>query len=137
MEFCNDQADPKDKRIDIKTISRLELKVITFTITRLCGSAALHVATRSQMQMAIDCFRGTIYNWCKAVLENVKGQLTRAKNGKLNNFGYGFIVVTFALERIPMLAPQHIPVDAGLPREPRMVHWVSLMAHHSEGIEVV
>lgn len=70
-------------------------------------------------------------------MENVKGQLTKAKNGKLKNFGYGFIVVTFALERIPMLAPLHIPVDAGLPREPRMVHWVALMACHAEGIEVV
>jgi len=36
-----------------------------------------------------------------------------------------------------MLAPQHIPIDAGLPREPRMVRWVALMARHAEGIEVV
>ena len=36
-----------------------------------------------------------------------------------------------------MLAPQHIPVDAGRPREPRMVHWVSWMARHDDGIEVV
>lgn len=36
-----------------------------------------------------------------------------------------------------MLALQHILVDAGLSREPRMVRWVALMARHAEGIEVV
>ena len=121
LEFCNDEADPKDKRIDIKTIIRPELKVVAFTVTRLCGSVALHVATGSQMQIAVDYFRGTILNWCEAVLANIKGQLTRAKNGKLNNFGYGSIVITFSLERIPLLAPQHIPVDPDRVQEPRMV----------------
>ena len=98
----------------------------------------MHVATSSQMRIAVDYFRGTIFNWCEAVLANVKGQLTRAKNGKLNNFGYGSIVVTFSLERIPMLALQNILVDVGRPREPRMVRWVALMARHAtEGIEIV
>ena len=68
LEFCNDQT--RDKGIDIKTISRPELKVIAFTVTRLCGSATLHVATGSQMRMAVDCFRGTILNWCDVVLAN-------------------------------------------------------------------
>ena len=111
--------------------------MIAFIVVKLCGSAALHVATRSQMRIAVDFFQGTIFNWCEAVLENVKGQLTRAKNGKLNNFGYGSIVVTFSLERIPMLALQHFPVDVGRPREPRMVRWVALMARHSEGGDIV
>jgi hypothetical protein len=88
LEFCNDQT--KDKGIDIKTISRPELKVIAFTVTRLCGAAALHVATGSQMRMAVDCFRGTIFNWCEAVLANVKGQLTRAKNGQLKTLDMVF-----------------------------------------------
>ena len=79
LEYCNSQA--RDKGIDIKTISRLELMVIAFTITRLCGATALHIAIESQMRMEVDCFRGTIFNWCDVVLANVKGQLTRAKNG--------------------------------------------------------
>jgi hypothetical protein len=79
LEFCNSKA--RDKGIDIKTISLPELMVIAFTVTRLCGSFVLHIATGSQMRMAVDCFRGTIFNWCDAVLANVKGQLTRAKNG--------------------------------------------------------
>ena len=62
LEFCNDEANPRDKRIDIKTIICPELKVISFTIFKLYGSAALHVATGSQMRIAVDCFRGTIFN---------------------------------------------------------------------------
>ena len=136
LEFFNVQT--KDKGIDIKTISHPELKVISFTVTRLYGSTTLHVATRSQMGMAVDCYRGTIFNWCEAVLANVKGQLTRAKNGQLKNFGYGFLVVSFGLERLPMLVPQQLSIGVGLPREPMLVRWVTVMAHHlEEGSEVV
>ena len=95
--------------------------VIAFTVTRLCGAAALHIATGSQMRMAIDCYQGTIFNCCDAVLANVKGQLTRVKNEQLKTFGYGPLVVSFALERVPMLIPQQLTVEVGPPREPKLV----------------
>lgn len=60
LEFCNNKT--KDKGIDNKNISSSKLKVIAFTVPRLCGSATLHMATRSQMRMAADYFRGTIFN---------------------------------------------------------------------------
>ena len=136
LEYCNRQSE--DKGIDIKYITLPELKVIAFTVTRLCGAAALHIATRSQMRMAVDCFQGTVFNWCDAVLANVKGQLTRAKNGWLKTFGYGAIVVSFGLERIPMLITQHLTVVVGHPREPRLMQWVAVMACHlDEGTEVI
>ena len=136
LDFCNYQT--RDKGIDIKTISHPELKVIAFTITRLCGSVALHVATGSQMRMAVDFFRSTIFNWCEAVLANVKGQLTRTKNEQLKNFGYGALVVSFGLERVPMLVPRHLTVGVGLPREPKRMCWVAVMARHpEEGTKVV
>ena len=119
LEFCNDQT--RDKGIDIKTISLPELKVIVFTITKLCRSATLHIATGSQMRMEVDCFRGTIFNWCDAVLANVKGQLARANNEQLNTFGYGALVVSFGLERVSMLVMQHLTVGAGLRREPKLM----------------
>lgn len=109
IEWCNVQT--RDKGIDIKTISHPELMVIAFTVTRLCESAALHIATGSQMRMTVDCFRGTVFNWCDAVLANIKGQLTRAKNRRLKTFGYGALVVSFCLERVLMLIPQHLTVE--------------------------
>ena len=90
------------------------------------------------MKMAIDCYRGTIFNWCDVVLANLKGQLTRVKNGQLKTFGYGPLVVSFALERVLMLIPQQLTVEAGLPREPKLMQWVAVMARHPhEGTEVV
>ena len=136
LEWCNTQN--QEKGIEIKYISRPELMVIAFTVTRLCGAAALQIATGSQMRMAIDSYRGTIFNWCDAVLANLKGQLTRAKKGQLKTFGYGPLVVSFALERVPMLIPQQRTVEAGLPREPKLMRWVAVMARHpDEGTEVV
>jgi len=112
--------------------------VVAFTVTRLYGSAALHIATGSQMRMAVDFFRGTVFNWCDAVLANVKGQLTRAKNGQLKTFGYGALVVSFSLERVPMLILQQLTVEVGLPREPTLMRWVTVKARHpDEGTEVV
>ena len=107
--------------MEIKHISLRELKVIAFTVTRICGAVAIHIATGSQMRMANDCFQGTIFNWCDAVSANMKSQLTREKNGQLKTFGYGALVVSFGLERVPMLVPQHLTVGARLPREPKLM----------------
>jgi hypothetical protein len=41
LEWCNNQN--QEKGIEIKYISRPELMVIAFTVTRLCGAAALHM----------------------------------------------------------------------------------------------
>jgi len=72
------------------------------------------------------------------VLANIKGQLTRAKNRQLKTFGYGALVVSFGLERVPMLVPQHLTIEVGLPQEPKLMRWVVVMAHHpKEGAEVV
>ncbi len=112
--------------------------VIAFTVSRLYGATALHLATGSQMRMAIDCYRGTIFNWCDAVLANMKGQLTREKNGQSKTFGYGSLVVSFALERVPMLIRQQLTIGVGPPREPKFMRWVAVMARHpDEGVEVV
>ena len=106
--------------------------VIAFTVTRLCGDDALHIATGSQMRMVVDWFRGTIFNWCDAVLANVKGQLNRSKNERLKTFGYGALVVSFGLERVPMLIPRHLIVGSGHPREPKLIRWVVLMTRHPD-----
>ena len=61
----------------------------------------------------------------------MKEQLTKVKNGRLKNFGYGSILTAFALEKIPLMQPQY--VSLGLPPliEPQMQRWVDLMARHA------
>ena len=68
---------------------------------------------------------------------NMKSQLNRCKNGKLKNFGYGAILLSFSLERVPILRPQYIPVDKGGSRDPRLMRWVALMACHDGDNPVV
>ena len=46
--------------------------------------------------------------------------------------------MSFGLERVPMLIPQQLTVVAGLPREPKLMRWVAVMARHpDEGTKVV
>ena len=60
----------------------------------------------------------------------MKEQLTKVKNGRLKNFGYGSILTAFSLERIPLMQPQYVSLGLPPPTEPRMQRWVDLMARH-------
>ena len=69
-------------------------------------------------------------------MENKKEQLNRENDDRLKNFGYGSIMISFYLDKIPLLIPQHI--ELGLPnhRGPWMRQWVDLMSRH-EGVSLM
>ena len=121
----------KDGKILVRDVTSRPLRTILFTIGRMAGSASVHAANRSYMQYALECLEPKVFNWCDAVFLMIKEQLTKAKNGRLKNFGYGSILVAFALERIPLLQPQHIALDVPSPTEPRMQRWVHHMSRHA------
>jgi hypothetical protein len=60
----------------------------------------------------------------------MKKKLTKCRNGRLKQFGYGSILVSFFLKRVLVL---HIQVEWGIPspQDSQMKIWVDLMAHHS------
>lgn len=127
QQFCRPGSQPsKDWKILIKDVSDLPLRTILFTISKLVGSSVLHLATKSYMQYALECLQPKIFNWCGAVLSSVKEQLTNVKEGKLINFGYGSIMISFALERIPLLQPQLISLGLSGPRYPQLQRWTDL-----------
>jgi hypothetical protein len=66
------------------------------------------------------------------VLCNMKRQLTKCRRGDLKKFRYRSLLVSFFLERVPLLQLQ---VDWGLPapQDPRMMRWCNLMARHVAG----
>lgn len=78
------------------------------------------------MQYALECLEPKVFNWCDAVLPVIKGKITKVKNIRSKNFGYGSILTAFALEKIPLMQPQYISLD--FPPEPQMQRWVDLMA---------
>lgn len=82
------------------------------------------------MQYALECLEPKVFNWCEVVLSSMKEQLTKVKNSKTKKFGYGSILISFALERIPLMQPQHILLGVPRPRDPWVQRWVDLMARH-------
>jgi hypothetical protein len=62
----------------------------------------------------------------------MKKQLTKCRSGGLKPFRYRSILVSFFLERVPVLCLQ---VEWGIttPHDPRMKRWVDLMARHAVG----
>lgn len=83
------------------------------------------------MQYALECLESKMFNWCEAVLPVIKEQLSKVKNGRTKNFGYGSILTAFSLERIPLMQLQNISLGLPATREPRMHRWVDLMAIHA------
>ena len=131
-QYCREGSQPsKDGKINIRDIIDRSLRSILFTIGRVAGSAALHVANRSYMQHALECLQPKVFNWCDAVLVQMKSQLTKVKDGKLKNFGFGSILTAFALEKIPLMQPQYIILDLPSRTEPRMQRWVDHMSRHA------
>ena len=89
-------------KVDIHTVEDLALRVVLHTITRAAGSQAPHEATKAQLILASECMNPTLFDWATTVTTNIKRQLTRCKQVKLNQFGYGSILVSFILERLPI-----------------------------------
>lgn len=93
-------------KVDIATIRDLTLKVVLFTITRAAGAQALHEVTKNQLLLASECMNPNIFDWATTVTANMKRQLTKCKRGKMKQFGYGSILVSFILERLPIFQGQ-------------------------------
>jgi len=83
------------------------------------------------MQYALECLEPKVFNWCDAILLVMKEQLTKVKNGRLKNFGYGSILTTFSLEKTPLMQPQYISLGLPPPTEPWMQRWVDHMSRHA------
>lgn len=131
-QFCWPGTQPsKDGKINIRDVRDMPLQTILFTITKLAGSMTLHVVNRSYMQYAFECLEQTMFNQCEEVFSLMKEQLTKIKSNKMKNFSYGSILITFTLERIPLMQPQHVTLSLASPRDPHMQRQVELMARHA------
>ena len=119
--------------MDIHTIPDLALRVVLHTIMRAVGSQAPHEAKKAQLLLASECMSPLLFDWATAVTINIKRQLTKCKQAKLKQFGYGSILVSFILERLPIFQGQGAIVAEPIPREPRMARWAALMPRAGGG----
>jgi hypothetical protein len=102
---CVLEAERSKGKVAIWGVRDLTLCTILFTIARMAGSVAHHMSLQSYFQYAIECTEPQVFNWADAdaVLRSMKRQLTKCRRGKLKKFGYGSLLVSFFLERVPLL----------------------------------
>ena len=128
MQYCYPGAETsKDGKINIQDVRDFPLRTILFMVAKLASTVTLHVANKSYMQYALVCLEPTIFNWFEAVISQIKEQMNKAKGRRKKNFSYGSILISFALEHIPLMQPQHVTLDISSPRDPRMQRWVEIM----------
>ena len=108
--------------IPIVHIRSLPLQVLASTIVRVAGSSSLHLVTRNQMRLAVECIQGALFDWCSGVIPIIKKQLFDCKRGRWKNFGYSSILVAFFFERVPGLSPA-VPLPVRSPRQLRLSSW--------------
>jgi hypothetical protein len=131
-QYCVPEAERKKGKVAIWGVTDLTLRTILFTIARMAGSVAPHMALQSYFQYAIECTEPRVFNWADAVLRSIKKQLTKCRRGDLKQFGYGSLLVSFFLERVPVFRLQ-VEWNFPGPRDPRMLRWCRLMARHVAG----
>ena len=86
-------------KFSIRDVRYFPLRNILYTITQMARSVAPHMALQSHFQYAIECMEPRVFNWCESLLKNMKKQLTKCRNGRLKQFGYGSILVSLFLEK--------------------------------------
>ena len=114
-------------------VSNVALRVVLHIIIRDAGSQAPHEATKAQLLLASECMNPTLFDWATTVTMNIKRQLTKCKKAKLKQFGYGSILVSFILERLPIFQGQGAIVAEPPLRVPRMARWAALMPRSGGG----
>jgi hypothetical protein len=102
-QYCVLKSERNKGKVSIWGVQDLTLQTILFTIARMAGSAALHMALQSYFQDTIECIEPQVFNWLYAFLRSMKRQLTKCRKGDLKQFGYRSLLVSFFLERVPLL----------------------------------
>jgi hypothetical protein len=125
--YCEPRVERHKGKVDIRGVHDMTLRTILFTITQMAESASPHMALQSYFQYAIEFTEPHLFNWCDGILHSMKSQLTKRKNGDLKQFGYGSILVSFFLERVPHFL-LHVDWNIPTPRDPRMKRWCDLMS---------
>ena len=80
--YCKPDTQKRGSCIPIVHIRNFTLQVLVSTIVRVAGSSSLHLATRNQMRLAVDCIQGAQYDSCSGVFPIMRKQLFDCKRGR-------------------------------------------------------
>lgn len=125
QSYCIPDSGLVSNIVPIERIRSRSMRVILWLIVCLARSKSLHIAAKSQLLLVIDFVQPQMFNWCEAVLRQLKAELTTCKTRTQHSFGYGTLIISFIIERVPVMHPRMIlgPFDT---REPRQGRWPSL-----------
>ena len=101
-------------------------------MVRVVGSSSLHLATRTQMRVVVECVQGTVFDWCSGMNPIMRKQLFDCKRGRRKNFGYSNILVAFFFERVPAISPI-VAIPTFYPLQARLTRWGEVFLHQGGG----
>jgi hypothetical protein len=76
VKHCEAGTGRAGSQLPISKITNLSLQVILLLIGWITSSTTLHQVSRAQMNCAIQCLNGQIFDWSTTLLECMKRQLT-------------------------------------------------------------
>ena len=131
-EYCEAGTDQRSSLVPVSRITSLTLQTILSLIGRITGSAAVHQASCTQMNCAIQCMNAQIFDWSTTLLESMKRQLTDCRQRTHKNFGFGTILCSFFFERVPCFSPR-MTIRGHLATFPAVCRWAALLPRQGGG----
>jgi len=126
-QWCVPSSRKSSNQLKIAGVRDQGLKMVLFMITRASGSLQPHLASRGNVLTALRCTDGEVFDWVSVVHGSLTEQLSKVKRGRAKHFGYGSMICSFFLQRVPTMRPRVSWPLLG-PRETRMSQWTDLMA---------
>jgi hypothetical protein len=105
---CEAGTNRLSSQVPISKITDLSLQAILLLIGWITSLAALHQASRTQMNCAIQCLNAQIFDWSTTLLECMKRQLIDCRQRTQRNFRFRTILCSFFFERVPSFSPREV-----------------------------
>jgi hypothetical protein len=130
--YCEAGTERSSSQVPISKITDLLLQAIVLLIGWMTGSAALHQASRAQMNCAVQCLNAQIFDWSTTLLDCMKRQLTDCRLRTQRNFGFRTILCSFFFERVLSFSPR-VVVRRHQASLPAVCRWVVLLPRQGGG----
>jgi hypothetical protein len=125
-DLCAQGTRRQGGKLPIQHVTDIPLCMILYTVTRIVGSTSAHLASKSQVVISIRATEGVVFDCCSGLLANLKDQLTRYRQGRHKQFGYGLILACFFFQRVPQMRPW-AAVPSFIARDPAMLKCLGLL----------
>ena len=132
-QVCPQARKTRSGKVEIPTVDDVVLRAMLFMVTWATGSRAQHEASKTHLQLAVECLNPTMFNCAETVTANMKRKITNFHRGETKQFGYGSILGPLMLEWVLALQLQDMDLDLPRPCETRATRWAHIMPRGAGG----